>query len=207
MPLLYITFHMNSHIMSVVDRVMSFIKGQEGVVGVFEMDDDVSKEIDRIEKSIVTRTNHEYKSVGYEIAMKRRHRLCVFYTNDFTVDMRSRLKLMSSDGTVMGTTLMKDELEEYRKRDDVLWISDDFIVFPEIRGEGDEMFVEGHNAHAGLLEKEANNEVGPLGLLMVHAEDQLMSAEAFKTIALEFIDSYERIEKLEAKVKQLEKQG
>ena len=40
---------------------------------------------------------------------------------------------------------------------------------------------------------------------MVHAEDQLMSAEAFKTIALEFIDSYERIEALEAKVKELEK--
>ena len=78
MPLLYITFHMNSHIMSVVDRVMSFIKGQEGVVGVFEMDDDVSKEIDRIEKSIVTRTNHEYTSVGFQSARERRQRLCVF---------------------------------------------------------------------------------------------------------------------------------
>ena len=83
--------------------------------------------------------------------------------------------------------------------------SGDFDGAKKLIKEGDEMFVEGHNAHAGLLEKEANNEVGPLGLLMVHAEDQLMSAEAFKTIALEFIDSYERIEKLEAKVKELEK--
>ena len=83
----------------------------------------------------------------------------------------------------------------------------DFDGAKKLIKEGDEMFVEGHNAHAGLLEKEANHEVGPLGLLMVHAEDQLMSAEAFKTIALEFIDSYERIEALEAKVKQLEKQG
>ena len=71
--------------------------------------------------------------------------------------------------------------------------------------DGDEMFVEGHNAHAGLLEKEANGELGQLGLLMLHAEDQLMSAEAFKTIALEFIDSYERIEALEAKVAALSK--
>ena len=83
--------------------------------------------------------------------------------------------------------------------------SGDFDGAKKLIKEGDEMFVEGHNAHAGLLEKEANNEVGPLGLLMVHAEDQLMSAEAFKTIALEFIDSYERIEALEAKVKELEK--
>lgn len=173
MPLLYITFHMNSHIMSVVDRVMSFIKGQEGVVGVFEMDDEVSKEIDRIEKSIVTRTNHEYKSVGYEIAMKRRHRLCVFYTNDFTVDMRSRLKLMSSDGTVMGTTLMKDELEEYRKRDDVLWISDDFIVFPEIRGEGDEMFVLYPYEYKDL-QKNAEGCLDPIGISPTPSSDHFL---------------------------------
>ena len=72
--------------------------------------------------------------------------------------------------------------------------------------EGDENFVEGHKAHAGLLEKEASGELGPLGLLlMVHAEDQLMSAEAFKTVALEFIASYKRIEALEAKVAELSK--
>ena len=71
--------------------------------------------------------------------------------------------------------------------------------------EGDENFVEGHKAHAGLLEKEASGELGPLGLLMVHAEDHLMSAEAFKTVALEFIASYKRIEALEKKVAELSK--
>lgn len=71
--------------------------------------------------------------------------------------------------------------------------------------DGDENFVEGHKAHAGLLEKEASGELGPLGLLMVHAEDHLMSAEAFKTVALEFIASYKRIEALEAKVAELSK--
>ena len=34
---------------------------------------------------------------------------------------------------------------------------------------------------------------------ILHAEDQLMSAEAFKTISLEFIDAYKRIEALEKK--------
>ena len=71
--------------------------------------------------------------------------------------------------------------------------------------DGDENFVEGHKAHAGLLEKEASGELGPLGLLMVHAEDQLMSAEAFKTVALEFIDNYKRIEALEKKVAEVSK--
>jgi len=60
--------------------------------------------------------------------------------------------------------------------------------------EGDEAFVEGHDAHAGLLQKEASGEGGQIGLLILHAEDQLMSAEAFKTIALEFIDVYKRFD-------------
>ena len=62
--------------------------------------------------------------------------------------------------------------------------------------EGDEMFVEGHHAHAKLLTHEAENGQGSaVSLIILHAEDQLMSAEGFKTIALEFIDLYKRLAK------------
>jgi PTS system cellobiose-specific IIA component len=68
--------------------------------------------------------------------------------------------------------------------------------------EGDESFALGHEAHAGLLTKEANEGEGSsVSLLILHAEDQLMSAEAFKIIAQEFIDTHKRIDKLEAKLK------
>ena len=59
--------------------------------------------------------------------------------------------------------------------------------------EGDEAFAEGHDAHLKLLQKEAegNNVVM---LLILHAEDQLMSAEGFKIIATELIDVYKRFD-------------
>lgn len=64
--------------------------------------------------------------------------------------------------------------------------------------DGDEMFVQGHHAHAGLLQYEAEHGQGSaVSFLILHAEDQLMSAEGFKTIALEFIDLYKRIVTLE----------
>lgn len=64
--------------------------------------------------------------------------------------------------------------------------------------DGDEMFIQGHHAHAGLLQVEAENGQGSaVSLIILHAEDQLMSAEGFKTIALEFIDLYKRLIKLE----------
>ena len=74
----------------------------------------------------------------------------------------------------------------------------DFEQAQKLIDEGTEMFVEGHDAHLKLLEGEANGSK-VLSLLILHAEDQLMSAEGFKTIALEFIDAYKRIEALEKK--------
>ncbi|NME43604.1 PTS lactose/cellobiose transporter subunit IIA [Faecalicoccus pleomorphus] len=59
--------------------------------------------------------------------------------------------------------------------------------------EGDTIFIEGHKAHAKLIQKEATGETIIPQLLLVHAEDQLMSAEGFKTIATEIIDLYQKL--------------
>ena len=73
----------------------------------------------------------------------------------------------------------------------------DFEAAEALIKEGDEVFVEGHNAHAGLLQQEAEGGPGStLSLLILHAEDQLMSAEAFKTIAQEFIEVYKKFKEL-----------
>ena len=69
----------------------------------------------------------------------------------------------------------------------------DFDGAKKLMDEGDEMFVEGHHAHAELLKKEAEGQTNVIKLIIIHAEDQLMSAEGFKTIALEFIDLYKRL--------------
>ena len=59
--------------------------------------------------------------------------------------------------------------------------------------EGQKVFVEGHHAHASLIQKEAAGEKTEFALLLMHAEDQLMSAEAFGILAQEFIDIYKKL--------------
>lgn len=59
---------------------------------------------------------------------------------------------------------------------------------------GDEAFLRGHQAHAHLIQMEASGDKAPVSLLLVHAEDQLMSAEAFKILAGEFIEIYKRLD-------------
>ena len=67
---------------------------------------------------------------------------------------------------------------------------DDFAGAEQLIGEG-------NHAHAKLLQDEAGGEGSSINLLILHAEDQLMSAEAFKTIALEFIDVYKKFKTLD----------
>ncbi len=64
---------------------------------------------------------------------------------------------------------------------------------------GQEEFLKGHKAHLELTQKEAKGEQVGGSLILIHAEDQLMSAEGFKIIAEEMIEAYKRIVALEEK--------
>ncbi len=65
--------------------------------------------------------------------------------------------------------------------------------------EGDEFQSQAHDPHAKLLTQEAQlategkNSADLVCLLLIHAEDQMMSCEVFKQMAEEFIDLYEKI--------------
>lgn len=61
--------------------------------------------------------------------------------------------------------------------------------------EGQKLFVQGHHEHANLIQQEAAGEHVEFQLLLMHAEDQLMSAEAFGILAEEFIETYKKFNK------------
>lgn len=58
---------------------------------------------------------------------------------------------------------------------------------------GDEMMKQGHLPHADLIQKEAAGEDLHMGLILTHAEDQMMSGEVFKIMAEEFIELYKKV--------------
>ena len=127
--------------MGIVQDVMDYVRTVDGVLDVREMDDRISEEVWSIEKSVRTKNDSDYRNVGYDIAMERKHRICVFYDDTYIFGVRSILKLMTTDGTIMGTNLAPDEIEQYKGRENVLWVSEDFIVFTDVIGKGEEMFV------------------------------------------------------------------
>ena len=70
-----------------------------------------------------------------------------------------------------------------------------------LMAEGNDAFSKGHDGHSKLIQSDVSGTPVTINLLVVHAEDLLMSAETFKIFALEMIDNYKRIDALEAKMK------
>lgn len=59
--------------------------------------------------------------------------------------------------------------------------------------EAKDFLIQGHHAHAGLITKEANGEKLEFSLIIMHAEDQLISAETIKDLAIELIEMNKKI--------------
>lgn len=67
----------------------------------------------------------------------------------------------------------------------------------ELLREGNEAYAKGYRAHAQLVSQEAEGNKTDLSLLLIHAEDQLMSAESFKILCNEFLDIYRKFDDLQ----------
>ena len=65
--------------------------------------------------------------------------------------------------------------------------------------EGDDFYSKGHDAHLELLSREANGEALDAGVILMHAEDQMMAAEVVRLMAEENIKMSKKIQALEAK--------
>lgn len=50
-----------------------------------------------------------------------------------------------------------------------------------------------HKAHFSLIQKEASGEQVELGLLFIHAEDQLMTTSLLKDVAEQLVKMYEKM--------------
>lgn len=76
----------------------------------------------------------------------------------------------------------------------------DFEKSSDLMKEGKNQFIEAHKVHSELINKEVTKGSVEVNLLLVHAEDQLISTQTCRMIAEEVIECYERIIELENKV-------
>ena len=72
-----------------------------------------------------------------------------------------------------------------------------FLEAKRLLEEGEGHRIEGHEVHFELLSKESSGANVSISLLLLHAEDQLMSAELLKVVAEETLENYRKFQQLE----------
>ena len=76
----------------------------------------------------------------------------------------------------------------------------DFDGAEQCMNEGKKCMTEAHKTQTQLLTQEANNEEIKISVILLHAQDHLMTTLNFERMAKEYIDLYKRMSKLEKKL-------
>ncbi len=73
----------------------------------------------------------------------------------------------------------------------------DFVSSSKKIEEGDECFLQCHQVHAQLIQKDAQTGVTP-NILLIHAEDQMASCETIKVLAEQIIYDQKQIQEIKS---------
>lgn len=71
----------------------------------------------------------------------------------------------------------------------------DFEAARKLIEEGIELATSAHSHHFEIVQKEAQGEALPFSIMLMHAEDQLLTTEVIKTMAEELIVVHEKLAK------------
>jgi hypothetical protein len=80
-------------------------------------------------------------NVGFNEALVRDHVIAIIKDPRFRPPPEPTVLLVSAEGEIMGLEVFPFTAKEYLNREDVVWLSDAFVLFPLIKGKGGENFV------------------------------------------------------------------
>ena len=124
-----------------LDSQLEIIRGLRGVIDAFYLDKDILEELRKEESTVRAMGNIEVDNRGFNEALKRESVICIVKDPRFRPPPEPTVILLSSDGEILGEEVFPFTAKKYENRDDVVWLSDGFVLFPQIKAKGGEQFV------------------------------------------------------------------
>lgn len=123
------------------DMQLEIIRGLRGVIHAFYLDKDILEELRREESTVRAMGNIEVDNRGFNEALKRESVICIVKDPRFRPPPEPTVVLETSDGEIIGEEVFPFTMHKYENRTDVVWLSDGFVLFPQIMAKGGEQFV------------------------------------------------------------------
>ena len=119
------------------DLPLSIIKGMKGVVDAFYLDKEILEKVRQEEATVKAVGSVDVVNEGFNQALKRENVICIVKDPRFRPPPEPTVTLMSSDGRCMGVEVFPETAKQYMDREDLIWLSDGFVVFTNVNpGEG-----------------------------------------------------------------------
>jgi len=120
---------------------LEIIKGMRGVVNAFLLDRDILGRMREEEEKVKAMGNISVHNEGFGEALKRENVIAIIKDPRFRPPPEPTVVLVSDKGELMGLEVFPFTAKEYLEREDVVWLSDAFVLFPNVKGMGGEKFI------------------------------------------------------------------
>jgi hypothetical protein len=120
---------------------LEIIKGMKGVVNAFYLDKTVLDQMKSEEKKVKAMGDITVFNGGFDEALKKDHVIAIIKDPRFRPPPEPTVILVADTGEVMGLEVFPFTAKEYLDREDVVWLSDAFVLFPNVKGMGGEKFI------------------------------------------------------------------
>jgi len=111
--------------------VLSILRGLRGVREAFFLDDDIKLRVMREEMTVRASGNVPVVNEGFNQALRRDRVVCIVKDPRFRLPPSATIELRSSGGLLMGTEVFPETADRYKDMDNIIWLSDGFVVFTD----------------------------------------------------------------------------
>jgi len=125
----------------VLAKPLEIIRGLRGVVNAFYLSKEVLGKMKAEEDSVKAMGDISVNNEGFTQALGRDHVIAIIKDPRFRPPPEPTVVLVSGEGDIMGVEVFPFSAKEYLNREDVVWLSDAFVLFPNVKGSGGEVFV------------------------------------------------------------------
>ena len=113
------------------DLPLSIVKGLRGVRDAFYLDRDIMLKVKREEMKVTATGNVPVINEGFNQALEHEKVICIVKDPRFRLPPSATVELRSSGGLLMGTEVFPETASQFTGLDNVIWLSDGFVVFTD----------------------------------------------------------------------------
>jgi len=124
-----------------MQAILDAIKEMQGVHYTFTLDRETVESLIRCESGIKAVMNISVRNTGLDECLKRDMVLCIIKDTTFRPPPEPTVLLVGDDDLVMGRELLPHEKDDYGGREDVIFLSEDFVIFPDVKATKSECFL------------------------------------------------------------------